>query len=268
MSVARQTVRVYDVLASSPDDIARLRAEMMSLQVLNYQSADGAAAPETRQRLESYVSRVLSVGPDRLHSGLAIVYEGGRPISTVHGYIDRVPVGDRAVRVIFGNFNTAPSHRGQKVTMRAVQASFISAMRSYATSRMPCYVSAVAMSPVLYKMCHAALKHTYPSPYARPTDEMLAVFDAVYPGARDNGGLVRMPVATALEARGRRYIEETDDPFIRYFVERNPEFEQGWALPFIARFRSTDAAYAATTILRRAARRRIQHAKESFRVRD
>lgn len=248
----RRTLRVLDPERLDPCALERLRAQLLELQRANFQAAEGAE--DLEDRLVSYVDDALARRPDRVFNRLSLTTEGTRVVCVAQSTLQRVLWQGRALYIARTNVNTAPDRRGHGLTTPTYTALLWHLIPAWLRRMGRLYATGEAMSPVSYAMAHRWFPRLYPSPEHQPDAEQLALYDVLYPGARAQGGRMEEAAASSLDPRTRRYLTQTEDPYVRFYLRRNPGFERGEVMPTLSPIGPTDLWMLSSRHLRRALR--------------
>ncbi|MDD9968991.1 MAG: hypothetical protein OXR73_22305 [Myxococcales bacterium] len=252
-----ETVDVHQVDAARRN---ALRDQLLEIQLRGFRAPGHPSHMDrdTQARVEDYIDGCLNTDRHDAFNTVAVIFSGARAVCDFHAYMGRRRIAGKAVRIVGGNVTTVPSFRGRGLTRYAVNAVFARFILRHLLSRHATYVAPICMSPVSYSLLHRIWPRAYPSPTVEPSTEVLRIYDEVFPGVRAQGGLLRERAASRVDDSTRAFIEASDDPFIRFFMERNPRFEEGFVLPMVLPFGVRDAFHGSRFLLARSLRQALR----------
>lgn len=221
------------MLAAEPPQRAWLLEELATIQ--RRSAGDLSDEDDFEERasvaVDGYLERALDPGRYGIFNTVAVWMDGREAIGYLHSYIGSLDVGGERVDSLHNSTYLLPSYRGLVLVERAYFAVVLDYVRDHLFSPRDRYYVGFAISPVIYYFIHRRARTIHPSPIHAPSEHLLAVIEAAFGDVMDEDGLV-LDLGAPLAPETRAWLEASDDPLIRFYLDKNPRFEEGYGLPF------------------------------------
>ncbi|MFO7566879.1 MAG: hypothetical protein R6X02_29820 [Enhygromyxa sp.] len=235
-------LETIDILNIDEPTLERVRLDLMRVMAAAY--ATKAWPDGTIVGPEEYVDRALDRTTFDCFNGVVLAHDREGPVGFIASYVQRKQVLGREVEVIRIGAHVVPSAQSSGLT----RISFIILALRYARTRLwigvPRYFLGLCLNPVSYRFIGRRTRRLYPSPTCPDDPMMVALCGASFPQERRVGDAIAEPRAPRIDARLRASIDASDDPLIRYFVSRCPNYAEGYGLPIAAELGAADFVYA------------------------
>lgn len=239
--------RTVDLLHADPATQAEVAAASRAIQ-------SAAMVPATHGRhadldldtaTRLYTDRLTDPAIDWRYNTIVLFYDGATPVGLVHGRVRALTVEGVEVMLFYMTTFTHPDHRGRGLLGRGMRHVTLDYVRQHPLAlRRPHYYTGLCLSPTTYRFTHRGGPALHPSHDFDPPPLMRAVYARLYGDATDPDGLIAEPRAAHVDPEQLAWIARTDDPDVRWFVERNPRYREGFGLPILVRISLRDFARA------------------------
>ncbi|WP_146157605.1 hypothetical protein [Enhygromyxa salina] len=241
---AELELEVVDVLRADEATLERLRAELTTIMLAAYATAPQAIRAGTASGPAEYLDHVLDHRVFGVFNTVVLVHAADGPIAFARGHVCRQPVLGQELEIIRAGAHVTAEHQAQSLSSLAFTVAALRYARTHLSIDVPRYYVGLCANPVSYGFIHRRAARMHPSPERSGDAVMRALCEEGLAGEQRCGHLIAKPLATRLDDRLRAYVATTDDPLIRFFLEQNPDFEEGYALPIVVQLRPLDFTYA------------------------
>lgn len=208
----------------------RLRADMLSINEAAYRGSPA----------RGYVDWMTDPQIFDRYQRVALFRREGRAVGYFHGFVRRVDVGGREVEVLRSSAATLPGERANGLVGKGYRLVAMHFARRHLVARGPRYYAAVCLSPITYGMIGRRSRCLFPRPGATADPELERIHRAIHGEA----ALIPRPVSSFETPEMLSRIKASDDPFVRFYLEANPRFDEGFGLPITVRVNAGDTLYA------------------------
>lgn len=238
--------RTVDLLRADPATRAEVAAASRAIQSV-------AMAPATHGRHDLDLDTATRLYTDRLtdptidwrYNTIVLFYDGAAPVGLVHGRVRALRVEGVLVMLLYMTTFIHPDRRGRGLLGRGFRQVTLEYVRHHPLAlRRPHYYTGLCLSPTTYRFTHRGASALHPGPGFEPPPLMRAIYEALYADDLDADGLIAEPRAALVDPEQLAWIARTDDPDVRWFVERNPRYREGFGLPILVRLSLRDFARA------------------------
>lgn len=243
--------RTVDLLRADPATRAEVAAASRAIQnVAMVPATHGRHDLDLDTATRLYTERLTDPAIDWRYNTIVLFYDGATPVGLVHGRVRALRVEGVEVMLLYMTTFTHPDHRGQGLLGRGMRHITLEYVRQHPLAlRRPHYYTALCLSPTTYRFAHRGGPALHPSRDFEPPPLMRAIYETLYDDT-DPDGLIAEPRAALIDPEQRAWIERTDDPDVRWFVERNPRYREGFGLPLLVRIALRDFARASVPAAR------------------
>jgi hypothetical protein len=258
----RLDVDVVDLLRVDEGTRGLVRRQLVEILEENFRCARHAEGGEAGARgwITAYVEECTDPGVYGLYNVAVVFRDAGKPIGVLHGSSRLREFEGERIELVRGSINVLTAYRGHKL----VNSGLYRLVRAYVRDRLivwhPRYYQGAMVSPAAYRVVHRRALSVYPSPTRVTSARLRRLYEFLYPGTAAQGGLTVEQIGTRVDARTAAWLRESRDPIIRYYLERNPRFEEGFGLPVLMRLGLIDLLYTLGVSAVLGAQRRLRRA--------
>lgn len=225
------TLEMIDLLTVDASTFGQLRTELLEVQ---NDAMVGAHEGDLAAESEAYTEALFDPSVDWSYCTVALSRHEGQAVAFVLGRVRPYTHQGRDIDLFYMTTFTRHAWTGRDLTttgFRRVALDF--GIRRALFARRPGIYVGLCMSPFTYGFTHRRTRGLMPSPDYEPSPWMRSLYQDLFGHRLNADGLVVEPRAGRLDDRQRARLARTASPAVRWFLQRNPHFDQGYGLPLL-----------------------------------
>lgn len=258
------TAEFVDVLALSPPALEHFRQEWLGLHRKTFRAAreqqdlpqEDPPDDETAvARLHRFVHWASNTKRFSRFNRVVLYRDDGQLVGCVCAYAEVRQLAATKIELIRVSATAIPKYRGAGFVTHGYQRLALDYAKRNLFTRYPRFYTGLCMTPVTYYFASRRSRYILPSPAPSSDPSMEAIYAELY----DGQDVIREEVGALEDPSTHAWLRSSSNAFIRYFLSRNPRFDEGYGMYVLVRVKVRDLVYALGTSalisLRRLARR-------------
>ncbi len=238
------TAELVDVLALSPAARAGFREEWLGLHRQTFRAAGRHESPPDEDaalaRLRRFVEWASDTSRFSRFNRVVLYRDGTRLVGCVCAYAEVRALPSGKAEFIRVSATAIPEFRGAGFVTHGYRHLASSYARRHLFTRYPRFYTGLCMTPVTYYFASRRARHILPSPFASRDASMEVIYAELYKGQ----DVVAEDVGALEDSQTDAWLHSSSNAFIRYYLARNPRFDEGFGMYVLVRVKVRDLVYA------------------------
>jgi len=226
---------MHNLLRCSQRERKQVVNDLITLQTEVFNPRPGLTREAAVERIREYVELATDADRFDIYCRVLLVSDGDRVVGGSTAFVERRDVGDASVIVIRNGANVLPEYRNRGLTGQLFGRLAARYAWRVPLTRRPHYYLGHVMSPVIYHFICGRARFVWPAAEPR-----MPQMRALYRDLVGDQEVVEETVGSSTDAKTDAWLDRTDSAYVRFFLEKNPEFREGYAMPVLAKLEPYD----------------------------